>query len=365
MTWIRIRRSDAGGCALFAATAVVCYAPGIPLAFAFAGLAALALARDARQRFCLALGWHAAPALPAAAGIWNMGASPGAAALLALWWLASGALFARFNTGLAAAITLCVPWHIGSAALAAGDIWPGTGVAGIALAALTLGGIDAGSARLAAVTAGSAAALSAAAWSVHVPHAPAPGANVPVPHAAALTSEGRDRALMRALPIGRATAVLLGENMIDVRQPGALDRWCSLAAAASVRIYAGALEPDHRSTIREFAPDHCDARTIYARRVGLPGIAGGWSLGSGHAAGVTLAGRPIRWLICFETFVPAAWLLANAPPGAVVVIAANDRWLHPVPMAVLRRKAARAMSRLVGAAPAFAATGRTAVIVRR
>ena len=196
--------------------------------------------------------------------------------------------------------------------------------------------------------------------------APLDGAEAAIPALpSALTSESRDRALPTALAPPPGSAVLLGENAVPGGQAGALDRWCALAAARGVRILAGVLEPDRRATIREFAPDRCDAAIVYERRIGLPGIAGGWGFGAGHAGPVALAGRPVRWLICFEAFVPVAWVLARIPSGAVVVIAANDRWLHPVPAAVMRRKAARSMARLFGAAPAIAVTGRTAVIVQR
>ena len=82
-------------------------------------------------------------------------------------------MFARLNTNVAAALTLLLPWHIGSVVLAAGDLWPGTGLGGVALTILILGGLGAAATiRTQALVSSSASSLPAMAWSIHTPTPP-------------------------------------------------------------------------------------------------------------------------------------------------------------------------------------------------
>ena len=362
LQWTRTARIDCIAAGLsFGMAALGCYAPGTPLCLALAGLVPIAISKRSKRRFAIALGWHAAPALPAAIGLWNLGdGSLGPSILLLGWWLATAALFARLNTGVAAAITMLLPWHIGSAVLAVGDLWPGTGFGGIALMILMLGGLSAAATiRTHALVAGIAASLTAIAWVAHSPAPPSGSEERSVAPAPALTTKGRDHALMKELPARRGDILIMGENVIDRREPGALERWCEFAERHDILLYAGVLERNERSAIHEFRPEHCAPEAIYERRFGLPGIPGGWGMGAGEIRRISWDGRPIHWLICFEAFSPAAWIISEVSPGAIVVIVANDRWTYPIPVEIMRRKVAQSMARLWNGTAVFADAGRS------
>ena len=360
--WIPTARNDwiAAGLS-FGVAALGCYAAGVPLCLVLAGLVPIALCKRSMQRFAIALGWHAAPALPAAVGLWNLGdGSFGPGILLLGWWLATAAIFAWLNTGVAVAISLLLPWHIGSVALAAGDLWPGTGFGGIALTILVLGGLStAVTVRTQVLIAGIAASLAAMAWAAHTPAPPSSFEERPITPAPALTTAGRDHALMDELPVRRGDVLVMGENVIDRREPGALDRWCEYAERHDVLLYAGVLERNERSAIHEFHPEHCAPEAVYERRFGLPGIPGGWGVGAGEIRRIAWDSRPTHWLICFEVFSPVAWIMSEMTPGAIVVVVANDIWTRPVPVEIMRRKVAHSMARLWNGTAVLAAAGRS------
>ena len=320
----------------------------------------VALSKRSKRRFAIALGWHAAPALPAAVGLWNLGdGSFGPGIFLLGWWLATAAVFAWLNTGVAVAITLLLPWHIGSAVLTAGDLWPGTGVGGFALTILVLGGLSAATTiRTQALVAGIAVSLAAMAWAVHTPAPPSGFEERPITPAPALTTTGRDQALMAELPARRGDVLIMGENVIDRREPGALERWCEYVERNDVLLYAGVLERNERSAIHEFHPEQCAPEAVYERRFGLPGIPGGWGVGAGEIRRVFWDGRTVHWLICFEAFSPAAWIMSAMSPGAIVVTVANDWWTYPIPVEIMRRKVAHSMARLWNSSAVFATTTR-------
>ena len=366
--WIPITRNDCIVAGFGFGLAVLgCYAPGMPLCLALAGLVPIAISRRAKRRFSIALGWHAAPALPAATGLWNLGDGIlGPAILLLGWWLATAAVFARLNTGVAVAITLLLPWHIGSVVLAAGDLWPGTGLGGLALTILVLGGLSAATTiRVQALVAGIAASLAAMAWATYTPAPPSGFVEKSITSPPALTTERRDFALMEELPARRGDVLIMGENVIERREPGALERWCEYAERHDVLLYAGVLERNERSTIHEFHPERCVPEAVYERRFGLPGIPGGWGVGAGETRRISWDGRPIHWLICFEAFSPVAWIMSAISPGAFVVIAANDRWTDPIPVEIMRQKVAHSMVRLWNSTAGFAAAGRSVGVYKQ
>ena len=366
--WIPTARSSglaaAGG---FAIAGLGCYVPGIPLAFALAGLMPAAIARSPARRFAIALGWHAAPMLPAVVGLWHLGGPSIAAGLLAAWWVVTALAFARLNTGIAIALSLMIPWHIGSAVLASGDLWPGAGSGGLALTILFFAALSAqpgGSGRrrwlwllfvlgMAAVSVGSA-------WQLHAPARPSGFTEVRAWPRPALTTAAQDRARMAALDRITGNILILGENVIHRGEPGAMDRWCEFAARHGSLLYVGVLEPDGtQSTIHTLDPEHCVPRPVYERTFGLPGVAGGWRVGKGDIEAVTVDDRRFHWTICFETFAPLNWLLKPGKRDAIVAVVANDRWVRPVPVAVIREKVGRSMARLWGMAPVFAITDQT------
>ena len=362
LQWIPTTRNDCIAAGFgFGLAALGCYAPGVPLCLALAGFVPIAISRRAKQRFVIALGWHAAPALPAAVGLWNLGdGTLGSAILLSGWWCATAAVFARLNTGVAAALTLLLPWHIGSVVLVAGDLWPGTGFGGLALTILVLGGLSAATTiRTQALLAGIAASLAAMAWATYTPAPPSGFVERSVTSPPALNSARRDHALMEMLQPIQGDVVIMGENVIDRREPGALERWCKYAERHDVLLYAGVLERNERSAIHEFRPDRCVPEAVYERRFGLPGIPGGWGVGAGETRRISWDGWPIHWLICFEAFSPAAWIMSAISPGAIVMIVANDRWTFPIPVEIMRKKAARSMVRLWNSTAVFASAGRS------
>ena len=241
---------------------LACYAPGLPLSLALAGLVPIAISRRTKQRFVIALGWHAAPALPAASWPMEFGRDGifGPAILLLGWWFATAAVFARLNTGVAVALTLLLPWHIGSVVLAAGDLWPGTGFGGLALTILVLGDLSAAADKPGTRSWWSASAASLRGHCLE-PRTSLPRRAVlrrgPSRRRRPLTSASRDHALMEELPAHRGEVLIMGENVIDRREPGALERWCAYAERHDVLLYAGVLERNERSTIHEFSPERC------------------------------------------------------------------------------------------------------------
>ncbi|MDE2911968.1 MAG: hypothetical protein OXL68_03465 [Paracoccaceae bacterium] len=351
--------------AAFAIAGAGFYVEGVPLAIGAAGLAIVVATTLRRQRFALALGWHAAAFLPIWSGYLTL--APDAAVpvfLLLAWPIVAAALFAALNAGLATAITMMIPWHPGSLALVAGDVWPGTGTTGWLLAILTLAGLDTGTRRLRFATLGIAALLSAGAWSLHEPADSGGFAEIDgkASKSPALTIATRERNLLEALP--PAGALFFGENLIDHRDPFAFERWCGYAIGRRAPLFVGVLESDGRSTIHMFRASKdgpggvCQHRRVHERRVALPMTGdsswSGWTLGSGGIGDVRVGGRRVHWLICFEAFTPLAWALTSEKRGSVVVVAANDRWTQPIPVAAARRKVARSMARLWAFTPIFA-----------
>ena len=197
------------------------------------------------------------------------------------------------------------------------------------------------------------------AWGTYTPAPPSGFVEKSVTSLPALNSASRDHALMEGLPARRGDALIMGENVIDRREPGALERWCEYAERHDVLLYAGVLERNERSTIHEFRPERCATAAVYERRFGLPGIPGGWGVGAGEIRRISRDDRPIHWLICFEAFSPAAWIISAISPGAIVVVAANDRWTSPIPVEIMRQKAARSMTRLWNGTAVFANAGRS------
>ncbi|MDE0697214.1 MAG: hypothetical protein OXH76_15445, partial [Boseongicola sp.] len=70
-----------------------------------------------------------------------------------------------------------------------------------------------------------------------------------------------------------------------------------------------------------------------------------------------------HFLVCLEGFLLWSWArIAVTGAGPDVVVASNDGAFGPLPVAVLRRKAAGAMSALLKRGIAHAETGRTLLV---
>ena len=66
-------------------------------------------------------------------GLWNLGGGATSLILLVFWLSITTLTFTALGPGIGVLISLAFPWHIGSAALAAGELWPGTQEAGLVL----------------------------------------------------------------------------------------------------------------------------------------------------------------------------------------------------------------------------------------
>ena len=142
-SWIRIGCSDAIVAFLvFSIAAAGFYTTGIPLVAGAMGLAFVTFTRNRRRRYAIAFGWHVAAFLPVWTGFLNLQVDLSIPVGLLLAFPAVAALaFAFLNAGVAAALGLMFPWYVGSPALVAGDLWPGTGVIGVLLIPLLLAGL--------------------------------------------------------------------------------------------------------------------------------------------------------------------------------------------------------------------------------
>lgn len=292
-------------------------------------------------------------------GLWNLGGGATPLVFLVLWLGITTLIFTVLGPGIGALLSLAFPWHIGSATLAAGELWPGTRELGLVLVPAMLCGLCSRCRIWQVTTLVCAATISACAWWAWEPINANEFLEMDFDIPPAITARGREMALIAKLP--NNSTVWLGENIVSLKDRAALSRWCGYAAQLQSELFVGVLERNNGATIRRFAPDDCRANVIYERRFGLPGIPGGSGIGAGQLEDVTIGGRSIRWLICFETFLPAAWKDMANQPEAVVVIVTNDRWTHPVPVDVARRKVAWSMARLWAVAPVLAETGRSTI----
>ena len=313
---------------VFAVAAAGFYVSLIPLFVGAAGLATVILTRKRRRRFAIAFGWHAAAFLPIWTGFLNLQVDLSILIGLLLAFPAVAALaFAFMNAGLAVALGLMFPWYVGSPALVAGDLWPGSGIIGILLIPLTLAGLDVRSRLVRTATLAVASIASISCWLIHEPVEARGFSEVEISPILALTTASRERRLFEVLPDARA--VFLGENVIDRSVPFSSDRWCEYATARQTVIYVGAIEKDQRSAIFSFNHEgSCEPEQVHERVVALPAITGdptfGWGIGTGSRQTVHVGPYRTRWLICFEVFSPTAWILNGIEANDVIVVAAND-----------------------------------------
>ena len=357
--WTHTARGDAlAGAAGFGCAASAFYLPGVPLSLAHLGLVAAGLA-PIHRRFAIILGWHIAAASPAVLGLWNLGGGATPLILLALWLCITTMTFTVLGPGIGTSISLAFPWHIGSVTLVAGELWPGTHELGLVLIPAMLCGLCARRRTWRITTLISAVVISFCTWFAWDPIEADGFLEVKLDTQPAMTTRSREQALIAQLP--ENGTVMLGENILNLEDQTALSRWCRYAAELQSELFVGTLERSNRATIRLFAPDVCRAKVVYERRFGLPGVPGGAGIGAGQMEDVTVGGNSVRWLICFEVFVPAAWIILAVPPESVVVIASNDQWTQPAPVAVARRKVTRSMARLWSTTPALAETVRSTV----
>lgn len=292
-------------------------------------------------------------------GFWNLGDGATPLAFLAHWLCGTTPAFTALGTGIGSLLGLAFPWHIGSAALMAGELWPGTQELGLVLIPAILFGLTARRRTWQATTLIGARSISSCTCWAWEPNNANELLEMDLDMTSAITTKSRETALIAQLP--KYGTVWQGENTVNLQDRAALTRWCGYAIQIQRELFVGALERNNWPTIRRFVPDECHADVIYERRVGLPEIPGGIGIGAGQFEEVTIGNRSIHWLICLEAFLPAAWIRMRPPVGSVVVIASNDQRTQPVPVAVARKKVARSMSRLRNVEVAMAENGRSAV----
>ena len=280
--------------------------------------------------------------------------------LLVLWLGITTLIFTVLGPGIGSLLALAFPWHIGSAALAAGELWPGTQEFGLALIPAMLCGLCARRRIWQVTTLVCVAMISACAWWAWEPINANEFLEVNLDTPPAITTVGRETALIEQLPDNGT--VWLGENIVNLKDRAALSRWCRYAAQLQSELFVGALERNNRSTIRRFAPRDCRTNVVYERRFGLLGVSGGNGIGAGQIKDVMIGDRSVHWLICFEAFLTATWIGMQPLAGSVVVIVANDRWTQPAPVDFARRKVALSMARLWNVEVAIAENGQSAVI---
>ena len=184
-------------------------------------------------------------------------------------------------------------------------------------------------------------------------------------------------ALRDSLPIG--AQAILGENLFAAQNHEAAAFWCHAARAQNLTLWIGVRGEDRRGQVWRFDRDLCAQPTggparIHAARYGIPGLTGSSgslnrTAGSEPAAGAAPANAGeagVIWLICYEAFLPWAWIpaLRDAPKGYPIVVLANDSAFTTGAVAILRHKLGHALARLTNRPVLQATTGKTFLLRR-
>ncbi len=380
------RRLFAPGSAALAFAAF--FLPFVPFALALAPLLYAAWSGRASLRAGAMAGFMLWPAIASATGLVGVGMDPGlawagaAGIVVALSLLAAGVGILPVTLAL-----LALPVFPASPLLPLAALLPGAGFAGLIVTALALTGAEATRSPRVRTVLSSGIAATLAAWNI-LPAVPS-GEVTPlwreIPEPVMVTERARWIALRESLPAGGTAS--LGENIFRAEDADARAFWCRAARDRSLTLLIGVSEPyegARRSTLWRLDPETCarfgDDAVLYRARFGIPGLTGTWARMPGerhppsHDPGFDV-------LICLEAFLPWAWaaLSGDAEPARPVVVLSNDGAFGPVfgpefgpvfravpgplPVPVLRRKAARAMAGLSGRQVHHAETGRTALLL--
>lgn len=183
----------------------------------------------------------------------------------------------------------------------------------------------------------------------------------------ALTERTRWIALRDSLDPG-AVAVL-GENVFEAGDVEALRFWCRAAETRDLTLYIGVAEPFGPATRgavwridRETCQDRTRSPAVYRAQYGIPGVTGTWARMPAFHDDNAPTGDV---LICLEAFLPWSWvplLQGTAASRGPIVVLSNDAASWPIPVHVLRRKAAGAMAELAGRPVHHAETGQTVLV---
>ena len=383
------------------------FSPDVPFWIAGLPLAAAIVIGTPDARAIAMAAWMFWPAVIIVDGLGGVGALPDMpawpAALLAAVILGGLAALAGITTPVL--FLVLIPVSPASPLLVIADAVPGTGLAGLLLAvcgfmmAEALPGTALRTVAVCLIMAG-AGGLSApfdasfAASRAQAP--PTAWQSVPVP----LTVTERTRWIVLRDSIAHGSRVVMGENIFHASDREAAAFWCDAARTRDLTLWIGVYADDgmpRRGEIWRFDRDTCAGpqphpQPVYAARFGVPGITGTW----GPMEPVAGGNAGPHWFICLEAFLPVAWLMLPAtanpsyrpavpsgasyrpavPSGASyrpavpsgqdrpVIVLANDTPVDALPVAILRRKVARAMGGLHGRIVLFAETGHSILVAK-
>lgn len=332
--------------------------------FWFAGLPLLAglWAGTPLARGGAMAGWLVVPAATSAIGLTGIGHPgtlvwPGAVAIV----LALTGVAWLIGIALATITVTLVPVFPASPIVVLSDALPGVGIAGLGIAALCFALVEQVPRGRGLLLIAFVALLGG--WNSQAPP-PLPSTWTEVPEPPGATERGRWIAIRDFLPEG--AAAILGEAMFRAEDLSALDFWCRAAETRDLTLFVGVTETrdaTDRGAVWRLDRDACTpggAPVIAARAwLGIPGVTGGWLPMPG---GDTATAGP-DLLICLEGFLPWSWARLVVTGAALdVVVVSNDGAFGPLPVPVLRRKAAGAMAALLDRGIAHAETGRTLLV---
>ena len=192
-----------------------------------------------------------------------------------------------------------------------------------------------------------------------------------------ITERARWIALRDSLPPG--SQAIFGENVFKTGNHAAVAFWCEAVRSRALTLWIGVMAENRRGQVWRFDPQTCPrpaggAVIVHAARYGIPGLTGTWRamdpVGPNGDSEDTNPNGPSRgsedtdntpaWLICYEAFLPWAWIpvLTAQNPARPIVILSNDRAFGTLPLPTLRHKVSRAMAALTGRTVLHAETGR-------
>ena len=365
-------------------TAIGFFLASAPLAVAYVPLAVALCLKDKPMRFWLIFGHFFWVGVISAWGLYQLGYDPILTTILTLIVLGIGSgLMLLMGIGVSAGLLMLAPFFPANPLLITGSVFPGHGSLGVIfllgaiIAVETLKHFKARVALLAAVIAlgqipfGQLFAIPAKYWPFATVTNTASAAADPSydyteidkSSFRAITDLGRWNQI--ASVINENDTVILGENIFDQSNTGAISYWCRIAREKSATLFIGVKGIKDVGEVWRFDSNDCPAPTvIYRAAIGIPTITGGWAPGYTSTQGAGTSLPEVQWLACFEGFSLSRWLAAAATKAKEVIILSNDSPTHPIPTGVLRRKVGHQFAKLFDLTVVHADTGRNIIHVR-
>ena len=302
-----------------------------------------------------ALGTHEVLTFPAAFG-----------AVLALSWSMT-----LVPIGVSSLLLCLLPWFPANPLIIAGALFPGWGIAGLAVLAGLTTAIEVWPRPQ--VRAGLIVVLLIFSASAHLfaaldesgagagPDEPADFTSVDLPEPYFLTRSQEWAAITQTIGIG-ATAIL-GENIFKYDDVGATNFWCRIASQKDTQLFIGVEGKEGVSEVWQFNPRDCaPAARIYRAQFGIPGITGAMLPGRVAWDSWLFPGSGPQWVACYEGFSPMRWISIGRAGAQTAIVIANDAMTAPLPTDLVRTKVASTLARLFNVTPVFAAKGQTILI---